>query len=334
MYLIKTIRALVFRALTLALAAAALSSCFAFDDNSVTARENADDSVKISYLGKGYAVGVAFYGDLFRVEAPEDFTYDLVVLTAGAYNQYGSASALVNRYTESLVRTLEMNHTNLEDYLLHGNYNNGEQILPRGDYTVYAIGIDMDGKPTGALYSKPFTVKSYVDFKLDGKLERQFDWDAVYLGRYQSTDYDGNPIYCDRISSDCDEETFYYHVISAPGALKTDQELLNAFEKGCGLDDLKGAKGLLEWYKLLAPEHDYRIGLDALAARGFKDKDNGYMDYTIGKTGLFDVYTVEIMLDGHISGRYGKTTLNISGSPDLANPQEVAKGRLKRKMGL
>ena len=194
MYLIKTIRALVFRALTLALAAAALSSCFAFDDDSVTARENADDSVKISYLGKGYAVGVAFYGDLFRVEAPEDFTYDLVVLTAGAYNQYGSASALVNRYTESLVRTLEMNHTNLEDYLLHGNYNNGEQILPRGDYTVYAIGIDMDGKPTGALYSKPFTVKSYVDFKLDGKLERQFDWDAVYLGRYQSTDYDGNPV--------------------------------------------------------------------------------------------------------------------------------------------
>ena len=58
------------------------------------------------------------------------------------------------------------------------------------------------------------------------------------------------------------------------------------------------------------------------------------MDYTIGKTGMFDVYTVEIMLDGHISGRYGKTTLNISGSPDLANPQEVAKGRLKRKMGL
>ena len=296
-----------------------LTSCLGINNYNVEAHENADEDVTISYLGKGFGAGVAFYGDLFQIEADADFRYDVVVLTDAAYrSRYGSANALINMYTEGLVKLLEMKEIKLEDYLLKGTQTHGEQILPQGNYKVYVIGIGLDGTPTGDLYSKAFTVKTYLDCETDGRFQLQSGWKAEYLGR----------------------NAYYYHVFSAPGALKTDQELRNAFENGCGIDDLKGAKGLIEWYKLIAGQEDYRLGLNWLLAKGYKDEDTGFMDYTLTANGTYDVYTVELLLNGHITGRYGKTTIDIDGTPDLASISEVVKSgkrginRTKLKMGL
>ena len=318
-----------------------LTSCLGINNYDVEAHENADEDVTISYLGKGFGAGVAFYGDLFQIEADADFRYDVVVLTDAAYrSRYGSANALINMYTEGLVKLLEMKEMKLEDYLLKGTQTHGEQILPQGNYKVYVIGIGLDGTPTGDLYSKPFTVKSYLDCETDGKPQLMSDWKAEYLGRYVGTNGSGEPINIDRISSSGTGSAYYYHVFSAPGALKTDQELRNAFENGCGIDDLKGAKGLIEWYKLVAAQEDYRLGLNWLLAKGYKDEDTGFMDYTLTANGTYDVYTVELLLNGHITGRYGKTTIDIDGTPDLASISEVVKSgkrginRTKLKMGL
>ena len=62
------------------------------------------------------------------------------------------------------------------------------------------------------------------------------------------------------------------------------------------------------------------------------------MDYTLtGEgTGTYDVYTVEMLLNGHITGRYGKTTLEITGTPDikaLDAVQNASKAQM-RKMRL
>ena len=219
-----------------------LTSCLGINNYNVEAHENADEDVTISYLGKGFGAGVAFYGDLFQIEADADFRYDVVVLTDAAYrSRYGSANALINMYTEGLVKLLEVKEMKLEDYLLKGTQTHGEQILPQGNYKVYVIGIGLDGTPTGDLYSKAFTVKTYLDCETDGRFQLQSGWKAEYLGRYTGTDGSGGSINIDRISSSGTGNAYYYHVFSAPGALKTDQELRNAFENGCGIDDLKGA---------------------------------------------------------------------------------------------
>ncbi len=309
-----------------------VTACFK-SEYDTEAVENPDSDVKITYLGKGFSEGVAFYGDQFLFEADSSFRFDYVVLTDAAYNnRYGTPSNLASIYTEALHNYLELNKLSLEDYLLCGTCTHSSQILPEGDYTVYVLEINSNGKSTGKVYSKKFTVKEYLDYKVDGNLQLVPEWKAEYLGRYQSENNSGLPIWCDRISSTGTGDALYYHVIAEAGSLDSQSALLSAFEKGAGVDDMKGGKGIIEWYKLLAPEANFSHGLDWLLAKGDKSSDNGFLDYTISSdTGTYDVYTVEMLLSGHISGRYGKTTLEISGSPNLADPKEVAKsGRRSR----
>ena len=149
---------------------------------------------------------------------------------------------------------------------------------------------------------------------------------AEYLGRYADVSATGLPIKCDRLSSSGTGDAYYYHVICRPGSIKTEEELLNAFEKGAGLDDLQGGQGLLDWYKMIAPNFGYLAELDWILAKGGADVESGYMDYTLEDeaVGTFDVYTVEMLLNGHITGRYGKTTLEITGTPDIKASEAAA----------
>jgi len=308
-----------------------ISAC-AKNEFETDAVENPDDAVKITYMGKGFSTGTAFYGDQFQFEAPDDFYFDFVVLTEAAYkNNYGSPSALASQHTESLSNNLKFNNIAIEDYLLHGSCTESYQILPEGDYTVYVLEIGFNGKSSGVVYSKKFTVKDYIAFHIDGDLQLQSDWVAEYMGRYASQSATGDDIWCDRITTKGTGDALYYHVFAPAGAITSEQELKAIFEKGCDVDDLKGGQGLIEWYKLIAPQINFGYGLNWLLAKGYKDSERGFMDYTLKSTGTYDVYTVEMLLNGHISGRYGKTTLDITGSPNLADPAEVAKsGRQSR----
>ena len=282
--------------------------------------ENPDEAVKITYLGKGFQADKTFYGDLFRIEAEAGFTYDYLVMSKSTLlSKYGSLASFVYTYPSAMLKALAQQGRKLEEYLITGPGTFSYGILPEGKYTIIVIGIDMTGASSGVCYTKEFEVASYISCEMDGPLSPQADWKAEYLGRYQDQDTAGNPILCDRISSSGTGTALYYHVICPAGSIKTSEDLISAFRKGSGVDDLKGGEGVIEWYKMIAPSYNYLVGLDELLAKGGKDAPNGYMDYTLGtpSTGTFDVYTVEMLLNGHITGRYGKTTLEIDGTPNI-----------------
>ena len=260
--------------------------------------ENPDDAVTITYLGKGFLENKTIYGDLFSIEADEDFMYDYQVVSKG-----GQRGSTVPQIDELFSGT--------------GTYACG--LLPEGNYTFVVMEKTTDGKHTGVRYTKDVEVASYISYEMDGALSPQAGWKAEYIGRYPDQDASGATIYCDRISSSGTGNALYYHVICPSGAIKSSEDLLMAFRKGAGVDDLRGGEGLIDWYKMIAPSFGYLIGLDGLLAKGGKESDSGYMDYTLGSpsTGTFDVYTVEMLLNGHITGRYGKTTLEITGTPNI-----------------
>lgn len=259
--------------------------------------EMEESEVRITYLGKGFQSGYTVYGDLFSVEAEEGFVYDYQVLSSNAQrNRYGASGE------EPVSGT--------------GTYACG--ILPEGSYLFVVSETAPAHGMSGRRYTKEFEVTNYISYEMKGKLSPQVGWKAEYLGRYSDQDASGQAILCDRISSSGTGDALYYHVICPAGSIKTSEELLEAFRKGSA-DDLKGGEGLIEWYKMIAPSYNYLIGLDELLANGGKDSDSGYMDYVLSapSTGTFDVYTVEMLLNGHITGRYGKTTLEITGSPNI-----------------
>lgn len=260
--------------------------------------ENPDDAVIITYLGKGFLEDKTIYGDLFSVEADEDFTYD---------------------YSVSPIGTQQAKYGNQGNQVLFGTGTYACGLLPEGKYVFVVKEMTPDREQSGVRYTKEIKVTNYISCEMDGKLDPQAGWKAEYLGRYEDKDAAGKTIYCDRISTSGTGDALYYHVICPAGSIKTSEDLLEAFRKGAGTDDLNGGEGLIEWYKMLAPSYNYLVGLDALLAKGGKDSDSGFMDYTLGtpSTGTFDVYTVEMLLNGHITGRYGKTTLEITGTPNI-----------------
>ena len=282
--------------------------------------ENPDDAVKITYLGKGFQADKTVYGDLFSVEADGAFMYDYLVMSKSTLrSKYGTLVGFVLRYPSVLAASLEKEGRTMADYLVSGSGTYAYGVLPEGTYTFFVIEMTPEGEATGICYTKEFTVGSYLSYEMEGKLDPQAGWKAEYLGRYEDKDAAGKTIYCDRISTSGTGDALYYHVICPAGFIKTSEDLLEAFRKGAGTDDLNGGEGLIEWYKMLAPSYNYLVGLDALLAKGGKDSDSGFMDYTLGtpSTGTFDVYTVEMLLNGHITGRYGKTTLEITGTPNI-----------------
>ena len=261
--------------------------------------ENPDDAVIITYLGKGFLNNNTVYGDLFQIDAEEGMLYDYKVVPK---------SALRSKYTPS----------GEEPVSGSGTYACG--ILPEESYAFVVLEMNPKEGSIGRRYAKEFEPTSYISYGVDGKLSPQAGWKAEYLGRYEDKDAAGNTIKCDRISTSGTGDALYYHVICPAGFIKTSEDLLEAFRKGAGADDLRGGEGLIEWYKTIAPSYNYLIGLDGLLARGGKDSDSGFMDYTLGtsSTGTFDVYTVEMLLNGHITGRYGKTTLEINGKATVS----------------
>ena len=282
--------------------------------------ENPDEAVSITYLGKGFKSESTVYGDLFRIEADEAFTFDYLVMSRNSLaSKYGSMAGFAYAYPKALQAALALKGRTLADYLVSGSGTYAYGILPEGSYTLIIIEIDPSGTSSGVCYTKDFEVGGYISYGVDGKLSLQKDWTAEYLGRYSDLSATGMPVLCDRISSTGTGNAFYYHVICPAGSIKNDDDLLAAFRKGAGVDDLKGGEGVLEWYKLIAPTYNYLEGLELILAKGGKDADNGYMDYILGNpsSGSFDVYTVEMLRNGHISGRYGKTTLEINGKPDI-----------------
>lgn len=312
-------------------AAAILPACNKDDYKKI--EENPDDSVKITYLGKGF--GKTGYGDIFQIETDDDFRYDYTVVDK---NQISSLSSYVNIRLDNLTNYLIMQKISFDDYFSKGTGSYIYGILPKGDYKILVMEVDASGKSTGVCYTKSFSVSDYISYSVDGPLSPQSEWKAEYLGRYEDVNGSGNTIYCDRISSSGTGDAYYYHVLCPTGSIKTEEELLEAFRNGGGVDDLQGGDGLLEWYKMMAPNYNYQAGLDWLLAKGGKDVESGYMDYTLtGEgTGTYDVYTVEMLLNGHITGRYGKTTLEITGTPDikaLDAVQNASKAQM-RKMRL
>lgn len=297
------------------------------EGSKIATNENPDSAVSITYLGKGFTDERSYYGDLFNIEAPEGFTYDFTVTTDKVIeSRYGSLGAFLSTYADNMVGNLSANGIAVKDYLKSGGCNCTYGILPEGDYTFYVFEFDYSGQATGICYSKKFTVGEYLSCKIDGGLSLQADWQAKYIGRYEDFDNTGASIHCDRISSSGTGDAYYYHVFFPAGTEKSEEELMAAFKSGSGFDDLKGGDGIVEWYKMIAPNYGYLAGLDWLLAKGDIDKSSGYMDYTLSgrNTGMFDVYTVEMLLNGHLTGRYGKTTLEISGTPDIKERDAVA----------
>ena len=296
-------------------AAALLLACS--KDVSANIEENPDDSVKITYMGKGF--NNASYGDIFQIEAAPDFRYDYTIIT-GSQPSLGS---FVNLYLDNLVGNLNAQNIAPDEYFATGNGTFTFGILPAGEYKVLVMEVNDLGNSTSVCFTKTITVQDYISFSVDGKLSPQTDWKAEYLGRYEDISSTGASIICDRISSSGTGDAYYYHVICRSGSIKTEEDLLNAFAKGSDIDDLNGGEGLLELYKMIAPGYNYQAGLDWILARGGEGADSGYMDYTLkgNETGTFDVYTVEMLLNGHITGKYGKTTLAITGSPDIKAPK-------------
>ena len=160
----------------------------------------------------------------------------------------------------------------------------------------------------------------------DDNLSFQPEWEAVYIGRYTDTDANGNPVSRDRIYSVGTDSAYYYHVIARKGDIRTKSELKKMFLDGSGVDDVSGRNGVLKWFSILSSTYD-NASLSWILARGGADSEIGYLDYTIlsdPNIGEFDVYTVEMSLDGELSGRYGHTVLDISGMPDIKTPEMIS----------
>jgi hypothetical protein len=154
-----------------------------------------------------------------------------------------------------------------------------------------------------------------VSYGVSGTLRLQKKWTAVYIGRYDASAPEAkNAEYLDRLSAEGTGSAMYFHVIAKHGSLKGDEDILDAFRDGTGVGKTMGGKALVEWFKALVSLGRVET-LSGILACGGPGDANGYMDYTIGNTGTFDVYVVEMLPNGHISGRYGLTTLEISGEP-------------------
>lgn len=156
-----------------------------------------------------------------------------------------------------------------------------------------------------------------IKYDVDGPLVLQQDWKPVYVGRYDFAD-DGRVVALDRLSALGTGGAFYYHVFVRAGQIKNEEDLLTAFKEGTGIDDLNGGRGVINWYKALS-SHDSAYSLHSVLAYGGVDSDYGYMDYDIKGDGIYDVYVVEMLLNGHISGRYGVSELDINGDPLISD---------------
>lgn len=164
------------------------------------------------------------------------------------------------------------------------------------------------------------SVQDDISYGVDGALRLQKKWTAVYIGRYAEEQESKSPSYIDRLSAEGTGEAMYYHIVAEHGSLAGEDQLLAAFKDGTGVGGTMGGKALIEWFKALySLNEEHAAGLDAVLACGGPDAENGYMDYSIGSTGLYDVYIVEMLPNGHISGRYGMTELEITGTPMLSD---------------
>lgn len=174
--------------------------------------------------------------------------------------------------------------------------------------------------------SKESTMERDVDairFEVDGQPVLCEDWKAEYMGRYETMRPDGEVATIDRLSADGTGEAYYYHVVTPRGSMdsKDTDALLELFAEG-GIDDLGGGKGILEWLSMYQNSSSFKeeeVSLADLLARGGPEDEGGFIDYSIGVSGLVDVYVVEMLLNGHITGKYGKTTLRIGDDAQYLN---------------
>ena len=105
-------------------AAAILPACNKDDYKKI--EENPDDSVKITYLGKGF--GKTGYGDIFQIETADDFRYDYTVVDK---NQISSLSTYVNFRLDNLTNYLIMQNISFDEYFSKGT---GSYILQDPGY--------------------------------------------------------------------------------------------------------------------------------------------------------------------------------------------------------
>ena len=162
-----------------------------------------------------------------------------------------------------------------------------------------------------------------IRFEVDGQPVLCEDWKAEYLGRYETLGPDGEVMSIDRLSADGTGEAYYYHVVTARGSMdsKDSDALLELFAEG-GIDDLGGGNGVLKWFSIYQNSSSFReedVSLADLLARGGPEDEGGFIDYSIRVSGLVDVYVVEMLLNGHITGKYGKTTLRIGDDTQYLN---------------
>ncbi len=253
-----------------------------------------DGKVGIEYLGKDWGAEATLYGDWFSISAPEDFAYRYAVAAAGSPVPSGSSDGEILSGTGS------------------GTVWGG--VIPSGKYVFYVIETDADGNPSDRYYAKDFTVTEDISFGIDGEPSYQSNWRPVYVGSYADVD-DASSGWLDRLSAEGTGDVLYYHVVAKHNSIFSNEELLDAFEKGAGLDDLQGGAGLIAKFRSITGLlGNWNSGLDLMLACGGAGDELGYIDYKLKEPGYHDVYVVEMRLNGHITGRYGKASLPINGA--------------------
>ena len=100
----------IWRLIPVLMAAAAILPACNKDASNLTIEENPDNSVKITYMGKGF--DNARYGDIFQIETGDDFRYDFTVVTG---SQISSLGTFVSLHLENIVGNLNAQNIDLDD---------------------------------------------------------------------------------------------------------------------------------------------------------------------------------------------------------------------------
>lgn len=288
-----------------------------------------DEEIRIDYMGKGFSPEMDWWGDWFDVKVPKSYLYDYIVLTdAELAAYYTDIKGLVDALPGELEASMAHSGITWKEYLLRGPGECSCDALEPGDYTFYLVEFNSDGTTTGEVYLQEFTVTEGLAFGIDSySLVFEDSWKPVYLGRGSDVDDDKQPYDFDRFSATgTPENVLYYHVFTVPGALTDANQMLEAFAKG-GLEAGGGEYMISAYWDYAAYIRELfntNIDLSWILACGGPQDDYGFLDYELPSNGVYDVYVVEMLLNGHITGHFGKGTINVDGSP-------IAKGQLMNK---
>lgn len=283
---------------------------------------NEDTVIHIEYMGKGFNPEMTWWGDWFDVRVPAKFLFDYMVLSdADLEKYYTDVKGLVDALPGEIAKSIEKSGITLDQYLLRGSGECSWEALEPGKYTFYLIEFNPDGTTTGEVYYLDFTVTDGLAFGIDSYVPvLEEGWMPVYLGRGSAVDDNKQPYYYDRFSATgTSPNMLYFHVFTVPGALTNANDLIQAFAKG-GLEGAGGESFVQHYWSYasyMEERYNQKIDLSYVLACGGPHSDTGYLDYELPSNGIYDVYVVEMLLNGHVTGHFGVASVNVTGTPAL-----------------